>query len=58
MELSLLCDIKVLLCVYDKNDKMLIYTSDDNTTSNIFQNFTDNKVIKENFDDKDVIIIQ
>ena len=30
MELSLLCDVKVLMCIVDKNDKTTIYSSDPN----------------------------
>lgn len=57
MELSLLCDAQVLLCVYDKNGKMMIYSSDSNTTGTIFQNFTKDNVIKENFSNTQVTIL-
>lgn len=54
MELSLLCDVDVLLFVYDKNEKMLIYSSDVVTSGTVFQNYTNNKVIKENFSNSQV----
>jgi hypothetical protein len=30
MELSLLCNVKVALCIVDKNTKVTIYSSEDN----------------------------
>jgi len=30
MELSLLCDVKVFLCIVDKNDKTMIFSSEKN----------------------------
>ena len=30
MELSLLCDVKVFLCIVDKNDKAMIFSSEKN----------------------------
>ena len=33
MELSLLCDVKVMLCVVDRTDKIMIYSSENNPMS-------------------------
>jgi len=41
MELSLLCDVKVFLCIVDKNEKMMIFSSESNVES-FKQNYLDN----------------
>jgi hypothetical protein len=57
MELSLLCDIQVSLCVLDKNNRLLLYTTDTNTLK-LFSNFFKKKVIQgEYLTNEDVNII-
>ncbi len=41
MELSLLCDVKVFLCIVDKNEKMMIFSSESNIES-FKKNYLDN----------------
>jgi hypothetical protein len=41
MELSLLCEVKVLLCVVDKHEKAMIFSSENNV-SNFLQGFLTN----------------
>lgn len=48
MELSLLCEAKIMLCVLDKNEKMSIYVSD-RETSKDFEDYWYNKNIQKEF---------
>jgi hypothetical protein len=48
MELSLLCEVKVLLCVVDKNEKLVVYCSD-GMTSDIMQNSLCNDHIQKEY---------
>jgi len=54
MELSLLCEAKILLCVLDKNEKLTTYVSDLNTLKELEEYFYNKKILKENFYNKDV----
>jgi hypothetical protein len=57
MELSILCGTRVVLGVYDPNDKLTFYSSDGNTLS-LFQNLMKNKnVEKEVISDADVNVL-
>jgi hypothetical protein len=40
MELSLLCDVKLFLCIVDKNDKVMIFSSE-----KIVKSFIDNYIV-------------
>jgi hypothetical protein len=54
MELSILCGNKVMLCVFDKSDKLTYYTTDGDTLE-VFQNtLNDKNVEKEFITDSDV----
>ena len=48
MELSLLCEVKVMLCVMDKNDRMIVYASDEDT-ANTMQSFILNDSVQKEF---------
>jgi hypothetical protein len=48
MELSLLCEVKVLLCIVDKNDKLVVYSSDGVTTS-LMKNALNNENIQKEY---------
>jgi hypothetical protein len=54
MELSLLCGIKVLLTVVDKNNKIMIFSSDKNIKSFVDQNLKRPERAKELFSNDDV----
>ncbi len=55
MELSILCGTKVVLGVYESNDKITVYSTDGNTF-NLFNNVLKNKnFVKEVVTDIDVI---
>jgi len=54
MELSLLCEAKVLLCVLDKNEKLTTYISDSETLKDFEEFFFNENILKENFNNKDV----
>jgi hypothetical protein len=54
MELSLLCDIKILMCLYDNNDRLLVYKTDEETNQLIAEKITSKDVFKENYTDADV----
>lgn len=49
MELSLLCEVKVLMCIVDKNDKTTIYSSELN-----LKNFVSSYILKQSLA-KDVL---
>jgi hypothetical protein len=44
MELSLLCDVKVMLCVVDKTDKIMIYSSESNATKIVTNYILNSKI--------------
>jgi hypothetical protein len=48
MELSLLCEVKVMLCVMDKNERMIVYASDEDT-ANTMQSFILNDAVQKEF---------
>jgi hypothetical protein len=54
IELSLLCEAKILLCVLDKNEKLTTYISDSDTLKDLEEYFFDKNIQKENFCNKDV----
>lgn len=54
MELSLLCEAKILLCVLDKNEKLTTYISDSETLKDFEEYFFNRNILKENFNNKDV----
>jgi len=49
MELSLLCNAKVVLIVFDKNEKMLVYTSEKSTIEEMKDYFNCENCTKEYF---------
>jgi hypothetical protein len=55
MELSLLCEVKVMLCVMDKNDKMIVYASDEETALTMQSYMMNESVQKEFLMNPDVI---
>lgn len=57
MELSVLCDSKILLCVLDKNEKMMIYASDGMTIKEMQRDILSGDVHKEYFTNDEVIFI-
>ncbi len=58
MELSLLCEAKILLCVLDKNEKLTTYISDSETLKDFEEYFYNKNILKENFSNKDVSIFE
>jgi MADS-box transcription factor len=54
MELGLLCDVKVFLCIVDKNDKSLLYSSDKDINKFINEYMLNPAKRKEIFTDQDV----
>jgi hypothetical protein len=54
MELSLLCEAQILLCVLDKNEKLTTYISDSETLKDFEEFFFNKNILKENFNNKDV----
>ena len=46
MEISLLCNVKIVMCIVDKNQRNLLYISDEKNLDNFIQ-----KTVKENFQD-------
>ena len=50
MELSLLCEVKVMMLIVDKNEKTTLYSSENN-----LKNFISNYLLKQNVT-KDVIL--
>lgn len=54
MELGLLCEAQIFLCVLGKTDKMTVYTSDNITMPMIQEYLNDPKVLKENLTNNDV----
>lgn len=57
MELSLLCEAKILLCVLDKNEKLTTYVSDSETLKDFEEYFFNKNILKENFNNKDVNLL-
>ena len=54
MELSVLCESKVMLCVLEKNEKITLYMSENNSI-NDFKDYWQNKnIAKENLDNSNV----
>jgi hypothetical protein len=54
MELSLLCDVKVFLCIVDKNHKKMIFSSDSQTDGFVNKHLTTPLNYNELFTHKDV----
>ena len=54
MELSLLFELKVLLCVLDKNDKLVTYYSDSHTPADVNNYLCNQNVMKEYFSNSEV----
>jgi len=54
MELSLLCEAKILLCVLDKNEKLTTYISDTESIKDFEEYHFNKNILKENFNNKDV----
>jgi hypothetical protein len=54
MELSLLCDVKVFLCIVDKNHKKMIFSSDSKTEEFVNKNLKTPLEYNELFTHKDV----
>jgi hypothetical protein len=54
MELSLLCDVKVFLCIIDKNHKKMIFSSDFHTEGFVNKNLSIPLQYNELFTHKDV----
>ena len=57
MELSLLCEVKVLLCIVDKNKKLLVYCSDDAVSLSMQQSITNDNIQKEYLTNDDVFYL-
>ena len=57
MELSILCDVEVLLYIYDKNEKLNIFKSNEETPIIIQKYFNDESRCKEYYTNSNVIII-
>jgi hypothetical protein len=56
MELSLLCGINILLTIVDKNNKIMIFSSDKDIKSFVDQNLKRPEKAKELFSNADVFI--
>lgn len=54
MELALLCDVKVFLCIVDKNEKLMVLTSEGSVNSFYDRYLSYNVNAKEVFTQKDV----
>jgi hypothetical protein len=54
MELALLCEVKVLMCIVDKNEKTTIYSSENNLSNFLSYYILNNQINKEIFWSKDV----
>jgi hypothetical protein len=54
MELSLLCEAKVLLCIIDKNEKLVVYSSDEGTGDIMKAGLCSDKIQKEYLHNNDV----
>lgn len=57
MELSLLCEVQVLLCIVDKNKKLLVYCSDDLVSDDMQHSISSEMVQKEYLTNDDVIYL-
>ena len=57
MELSLLCEVKIFLCVIDKNNRKMIFSSESNTNEFIELNLKTPLEAQELILHKDVQII-
>ena len=55
MELSLLCGIKILLTVVDRNNKVMIFSSDQDIQSFVEQYLMKPESAKELFSNEDVL---
>jgi hypothetical protein len=47
MELSVLCNVKVMMCVIDRNNKMLVYNTDKVTPFTMLEHFNNKFIEKE-----------
>lgn len=56
MELGLLCDAQILLCVVEKTDKMTVYASDELTMGMMQEYLTNSNVPKEFLMNNDVLL--
>jgi hypothetical protein len=54
MELSLLCEVKVFLCIVDKNDRMMIFSSEEDLSKFKEKHLDKLLVAKEIFTPKEV----
>ena len=54
MELALLCEVKIFMCIVDKNDKTSIYSSENNISNFLSYYILNNQITKEVFWSKDV----
>ena len=57
MELSLLCGIDVFLSIVDRNNKVMIYSSDDKIKKFVKTNFCNPENAREIFLNRDVCLI-
>ena len=55
MELSLLCDANILLCVFDKNDDEILFYSSNDITTNAISEKIKSTLPKKFFTNNDVI---
>ena len=55
MELSLLCDVKCFLCIVDKNEKVLVFSSEEDINSMINNYCLNYKNAREVYTHADVI---
>ena len=54
MELSLLCNAKCFLCITDKNENIMIYSSDEDYKKFINKYCVEDLMIRENYSNSDV----
>ena len=47
MEIALLCEVKVMLCIVDKNEKVVLYSSED--LKSMLTQYVHKNVAKDNY---------
>lgn len=54
MELSLLCGVKIVMCLYDNQDKFILYNSDKTVPDFMLDLLSNRTMNEELYTDKDV----
>jgi hypothetical protein len=49
MEISLLCGVRVMLCIVDKNDKNVLFMSEDSDPEGFVEKFVTKNIKKETY---------